>query len=42
MKTDKRENIIKFKIKLKFPFLKSFSVFTYLEKSPKLTIKIEK
>ena len=42
MKTDKKEKIIKFKIKLKFPFFNSCSFFTYLEKSPKLMIKIEK
>ena len=34
--------IIKFKSKLKFPFFKFFSSFTYLEKSPKLKIIIEK
>ena len=38
----KNEKIIKFKIKLKFPFFNSFSFFTYLEKSPKLKITIEK
>ena len=42
IKTEKKENIIKFIIKLKLPFLKSLSFFTYLEKSPKLIIKIEK
>ena len=42
IKTDKKEKIIKFKIKLKFPFFNSCSFFTYLEKSPKLIIKIEK
>ena len=36
------QKIIKFKIKLKFPFFNSCSFFTYLEKSPKLMIKIEK
>ena len=38
----KKEKIIKFNIKLKFPFFNSFSFFTYLEKSPKLKITIEK
>ena len=38
----KNENKIKFKIKLKFPFFNSFSSLTYLEKSPKLKITIEK
>ena len=33
---------IKFKNKVKLPFFNSFSFFTYLEKSPKFTIKIEK
>ena len=42
IKTDRIEKIIKFKIKLKFPFFNSLSFFTYLEKSPKLIIKIEK
>ena len=42
MNTEKKENIIKFKIKDKFPFFNSLSFFTYLEKSPKLIIKIEK
>ena len=42
IKTAKNEKIIKFNIKLKFPFFNSFSFFTYLEKSPKLTIIIEK
>ena len=38
----KEEKITKFKIKLKFPFFNSFSFFTYLEKSPKVKITIEK
>ena len=38
----KNEKIIKFKIKLKFPFFISFSFFTYLAKSPKVKITIEK
>ena len=38
----KNEKIIKFKIKLKFPFLSWLSSFTYLEKSPKLKITTEK
>ena len=38
----KKEKIIKFKIKLKFPFFNSFSFLTYLEKSPKLKMIIEK
>ena len=38
----KNENIIKFSIKLKFPFFSSLLSFTYLEKSPKLKITIEK
>ena len=42
IKTAKNEKIIKFKIRLKLPLFKSFSFFTYLEKSPKLTIIIEK
>ena len=42
IKIEKKENIIKFIIKLKLPFFKSFSFLTYLEKSPKLIIKIEK
>ena len=42
IKTAKKENINKFKIKLKFPFFNSFSFFTYLLKSPKFTITIEK
>ena len=42
IKTEKNENIIRFKSKLRFPFFKFFSSFTYLEKSPKLIIIIEK
>ena len=42
IKTEKNENIIRFKSKLRFPFSKFFSSFTYLEKSPKLIIIIEK
>ena len=38
----KKENIIKFKIKLKLPFFKSLSLFTCREKSPKLIMIIEK
>ena len=38
----KNEKIIKFNNKLKFPFLSSFSFLTYLEKSPKFKITIEK
>ena len=42
IKTEKKEKIIKLNIKLKFPFLSSFSLLTYLEKSPKFTNRIEK
>ena len=35
------EKIIKFRIKLKFPLFNSSLFFTYLEKSPKLTMIIE-
>ena len=42
IKTARNEKIIKFSNKLKFPFLSSVSFFTYLEKSPKLKITIEK
>ena len=42
IKTEKKEKIIKLAIKLKLPFLSSLSFLTYREKSPKLTIKIEK
>ena len=38
----KNEKINKFKNKLKLPLFKSLSLFAYLEKSPKLTIIIEK
>ena len=38
----KKEINIKFKTRLIFPKLSCFSLLTYLEKSPKLTIKIEK
>tara|TARA_B100001564_G_scaffold344878_1_gene342897 strand:- start:8 stop:367 length:360 start_codon:yes stop_codon:yes gene_type:complete len=38
----KKEKINKFKIKLRFPFLSWLSSLTYLEKSPKLKIIIEK
>ena len=41
-KLPKKENIIKFKIKLKLPFFKSSSLFTCREKSPKLIMIIEK
>ena len=37
-----KEKIIKFNIKLRFPLLSWLSFFTYLEKSPKLKITIEK
>ncbi len=37
-----KEKIIKFNIKLRFPILSWLSFFTYLEKSPKLKITIEK
>ena len=40
--TEKKEKIIRFAIKLKLPFLSSVSFFTYREKSPKVTIIIEK
>ena len=40
--TENKENIIRFKIKLKFPFFNSLSFLTYLEKSPKFRITIEK
>ena len=40
--TVKNEKIIKFNNKLKFPLLSSFSFLTYLEKSPKFIITIEK
>ena len=42
IKTENKEKIIKFKIKLKFPKFNSFSFLTYLEKSPKFNITIEK
>ena len=42
IKIDKKENKIKLIIKLKLPIFNSFSFFTYLEKSPKLTITTEK
>ena len=42
IKTENSENIIKFKIKLKLPLFSSLLSLTYLEKSPKLTIIIEK
>ena len=35
-------DMVKFNIKVKFPFLSWFSFSTYLEKSPKLKITIEK
>ena len=38
----KKENNIKFNIKLKLPFLSSLSSLAYLEKSPKLKITKEK
>ncbi len=38
----KNEKIIKFKNKLKLPLFNSLSLLAYLEKSPKLTIIIEK
>ena len=37
-----KEKIIKLNIKLRFPFLSWLSFLTYLEKSPKLKITIEK
>ena len=37
IKTENKEKIIKFKIKLKLPKFNSFSFLTYLEKSPKDT-----
>ena len=37
-----KEKIIKFNIKARFPFLSWLSLFTYLEKSPKFKIIIEK
>ena len=42
IKTEKKEKIIKLVIKLKLPFFSSLSLLTYLEKSPKVTIIIEK
>ena len=39
---EKNEKIIRFKIKLKLPFLNSCSFLTYLEKSPNDKIIIEK
>ena len=42
IKTAKKENIIKFKIRHKFPFFNSFSFFTNLLKSPKFKITKEK
>ena len=39
---EKNEKIIRFKIKLKLPFLSSFSFLMYLEKSPNDKITIEK
>ena len=42
IKTENKEKIIKFKIRVKLPIFNSFSFFTYLEKSPKFTITIEK
>ena len=42
IKTEKKEKLIKLAIKLKLPYLSSLSFLTYREKSPKLTIKIEK
>ena len=38
----KNVKISKFKNKLKLPLFTSFSLFAYLEKSPKFTIIIEK
>ena len=42
IKTEKKEKTIKLKSKRKFPFFKSFSSLTYLEKSQKLIMMIEK
>ena len=42
IKTEKKEKIIKLAIKLKLPFFSSLSLLTYREKSPKVTIIIEK
>ena len=42
MNKAKNEKIIKFKTIHKLPFFNWFSLFTYLEKSPKLKIAIEK
>ena len=42
IKKAKNENIIKFNNKLKLPFFKFCSSFTYLVKSPKLIMIIEK
>ena len=42
IKTAKKENIIRFVIRLKFPFFNSLSSLTYREKSPKFTITTEK
>jgi hypothetical protein len=42
IKTEKKEKIIKLISKLKLPFLSSLSLLTYREKSPKVTIIIEK
>ena len=38
----KKEKITRFNIRLKFPFFNSFSFLTYLEKSPKVKMTIEK
>ena len=42
IKTEKKEKISKLISKLKLPFLSSLSLLTYREKSPKVTIIIEK
>ena len=42
IKTEKKEKIIKLVIKLKLPYFSSLSLITYREKSPKVTIIIEK
>ena len=42
MKIARNEKINKFISKLKLPLFTSFSFLAYLEKSPKLTITIEK
>ena len=41
IKIAKKEKIIKFSSKVRFPLFNSFSFFAYLEKSPKFKITIE-